>query len=147
MIMNKFKLSCSLLVLIFTLINCKQSLQSNKYVQDSISNVNIEEKMSCLEIQPDFNFGKIDKNRLSIIEINLEFSNIGETPLVIMKTDVSCGCMTVDYTKHPIQKGDKGFLNVKINTTNQSGFFNKSIIIKSNAQNNIEIVRIKGYIQ
>lgn len=141
----KYKLTCYLLALSFTVVGCGQFSESKRSVQTS--NVNIEKDKPYLDIQSELNFGKIDKKKQSIKEIELEINNIGEAPLVIMKADVSCGCMTVDYTKQPIKKGEKGFLNVKIKTTNQNGIFNKSIIIKSNAQNNIEIIRIKGHIQ
>lgn len=143
----KGKLTCCLLLMALAMVGCKHSSGDKMSVQNSTVNVSIEKDKPYLEMQSEFNFGKIDKKKLSTKEIELEVCNIGETPLVIMKVDVSCGCMAVEYTKNPIRKGGKGFLNVKINTINQNGFFNKSIIVKSNAQNNIAIIRIKGHIQ
>lgn len=55
--------------------------------------------------------------------------------------------MKTTYTKYPIQKGEKGSIKVEINTSKQDGYFNKPIIVKSNARNHLEIIRVKGVIQ
>lgn len=55
--------------------------------------------------------------------------------------------MKTTYTKYPIQKGEKGSIKVEINTSKQDGYFNKPIIVKSNARNYLEIIRVKGVIQ
>ena len=76
------------------MVGCGQFSESKRSIQTS--NVNVEKDRPYLDIQSEFNFGKIDKKKQSIKEIDLEINNIGEAPLVIMKVDVSCGCMTVD---------------------------------------------------
>ena len=55
--------------------------------------------------------------------------------------------MRTSYTEHPIQKGEKGLIKVKIDARNQKGHFNKPLIIKSNAQNYLEIIRVKGFVK
>ena len=72
--------------------------------------------------------------------------NVGNLPLVILKSDVSCGCMSVDYPKLPFFSGEKAKLIVTIDTKNQIGVFNKPIFIKSNAVNDIVLIRILGEI-
>lgn len=67
--------------------------------------------------------------------------------MVILKADVSCGCVSVDYPKEPIMPDKEKKLQVKISTINQYGFFNKTIILKSNAPEKYTLIRIKGNIK
>lgn len=93
-----------------------------------------------------YNFGTISKAKCSDISIDFEVSNDGELPLVIIKTDVSCGCLSVDTFKKPILPGEKVRLTVHIDTKNQIGTFNKLVFVKSNAENDLELLRIMGEI-
>lgn len=74
----------------------------------------------------------------------VEFSNIGTVPLVILKADVSCGCLSVEYPKAPILPNQTGKLIIKADLRAQSGTFNKSVFIKTNAVNDVELVRLLG---
>lgn len=58
--------------------------------------------------------------------IDFKMKNNGQDPLVILKADVSCGCVSVDYPKEPIMP-DKEKAPSKISTINQYGFFNKQL--------------------
>lgn len=100
-----------------------------------------------LSVQKKYDFGEIEKNKISSKEIVIEVENTGNAPLVLEKVDASCGCMKPSYTKYPIKKGEKGCINVIVNANDQNGIFNKSIIIQSNAENHLEIIRIKGVIK
>ena len=139
---------CYLLLLLALNLNfgCKESSENKRSIQNSTVDFPVKTDKSYIGIPSEYNFGKINKKNESIIEFKLEVNNLGESPLVIMKVDVSCGCMEVKFTQHPIKKGEKGTLNVRVNAANQNGIFNKSIIVKSNAQNDLVIVRVKGYI-
>lgn len=80
------------------------------------------------------------------MDIDFEIKNSGKLPLVIAKTDVSCGCLSVDCPKDPILPGKKTRLTVHIDTRAQEGRFNKTVFIKSNADNDVELIRIIGEI-
>lgn len=124
-------------------------LSCNKNAQPS-SNEQQTEKETLerpyLSVQESYDFGTLSKKEVSMKEFEINIQNTGNEILVINKADVTCGCMRTEFTKSPIKKGENGKINVKINTKNQNGIFSKPIIISSNAQNNVVIVRIKGKI-
>ncbi|WP_353889732.1 DUF1573 domain-containing protein [uncultured Bacteroides sp.] len=64
-----------------------------------------------------------------------------------MKTDVSCNCLTAVNKSPPLSRGEVGSIEVLVNIRNKKGVFNKAIFIKSNATNDIEIIRVKGFIK
>ena len=90
----------------------------------------------------DFGVLKIKKN--PFITVNFNFVNTGNVPLLILKTDVSCSCLSTDYPKTVIEPGEDGVITVTVDTKNQRGVFNKLVFLKSNASNDIELIRIKG---
>lgn len=93
------------------------------------------------------NFGEISRRKMPKISVEFIVENIGKMPLLIFKTDVSCGCLSVDYPIAPIRSGEKVKLTVNVDTKSQEGMFNKAIFIKSNANNDLELIRIRGAIK
>jgi hypothetical protein len=91
-----------------------------------------------------YDFGKLRIKKNPQIPVDFEFTNTGNEPLVILKADVSCGCLSADYPKTPIQPGEKGKITVTVDTKDQKGEFNKHLFVKSNAVNDVELLRIKG---
>lgn len=138
-------LSCFILSVLFC--NCKDKQSNSKMeVMEPEKPVTIEKNKPYLNVPKEMDFGTIKKEDVPLKDITIDVCNMGDTPLVILKTDVACSCMKVTHTEQPIRKGEKGYIKVVINTTNQNGFFNKAVFIRSNAQNDLELVRIKGRI-
>lgn len=94
-----------------------------------------------------FDFGKINRKKIPNIPIEVEFSNIGTVPLVILKADVSCGCLSVEYPKAPILPNQTGKLIIKADLRAQYGTFNKAVFIKTNAENDVVVLRVAGEIR
>ena len=134
-----------ILSLLFCNCNDKQG-NSKMEVMEPEKPITIERNKPYLNVPKEIDFGIINKEEVPSKDITINVFNMGNTPLVILKTDVACSCMKITHTGQPIRKGEKGYIKVKINTTNQNGFFNKAIFIRSNAQNDLELVRIKGRI-
>lgn len=90
-------------------------------------------------------FGKINKkkqdNRVVFI---FKFTNLGEEPLIIKKVDVSCGCISADFSKHPVKKDSIGYIQVTVNPESLSGFFNKSVFVTSNSESEVDLLKVKG---
>ena len=108
----------------------------------------IENREAYLEIvNRKYDFGRISKKEHSYLDVEFELRNTGEIPLIISKVDVSCGCLSVNYSKEPINPGKIRKLVVHIDTKNQYGMFNKVIFINSNAENNLELIRITGEVE
>lgn len=41
------------------------------------------------------------------VQVEFEFTNTGEVPVVINSVQASCGCTTTDYAKTPVLPGEK----------------------------------------
>lgn len=94
-----------------------------------------------------YDFGTVKSAKVPALTIDFGFENKGDSPLIILKADVSCGCLSVKYPREPIYPGGKSKLTVSVDLKNQNGFFNKTIFIKSNAVNDLELIRIKGTVK
>lgn len=143
----------SIIGAILILFSCSESVSSNRQTDDGLSVVvkDVEKSpsnMAYLNLKEGnkYDFGKIDLNTTSIIPVNVEVENTGKKPLIIYKADVSCGCVSVEFPHKPIQAGKTAIVYIKINTKEQNGYFNKTVFIKSNASNDVELIRITGQI-
>lgn len=92
-------------------------------------------------------FGTISKKKVEKITIDFDFINSDSIPVVIFKADVACSCLSVDYPKHPIKSSQKGTIRVVLDTKTQHGIFNRNIFIKSNAKEDVLLLRISGIIK
>jgi hypothetical protein len=73
-----------------------------------------------------------------------EFTNTGDSPLIVSNAKGSCGCTVPEWPKEPIAPGAKGSIKVKYDTM-RTGEINKSVTITSNAVNAADkVVFIKG---
>ena len=76
-----------------------------------------------------------------VVSCTFTFTNVGETALVINKAVASCGCTVPEYTKEPIQPGEKGEIKVTYNGTGKfPGHFKKSITVRTNGA--VEMTRL-----
>jgi len=85
-------------------------------------------------------FGKFSEKE-PVVSCVFSFTNIGELPLVINQAVASCGCTVPEYTKTPIQPGEKGEVKVTYNGTGKfPGHFKKSITVRTNGA--VEMTRL-----
>ena len=86
------------------------------------------------------NFGNFSEKE-PVVSCTFTFSNVGEQPLVINQAVASCGCTVPEYTKTPIQPGEKGEIKVTYNGTGKfPGHFKKSITVRTNGA--VEMTRL-----
>jgi len=89
------------------------------------------------------NFGEIKMGSTKTIQ--LSFTNTGRKTLVLTDVHTNCGCTTIDWPKDPFQPGKSGIIKITYNPT-ETGPFNKSVWIYTNAQNNSEIIQVEGIV-
>lgn len=87
------------------------------------------------------NFGEILKNQPATYEF--EFTNSGNSALVISEVKASCGCTATGYPKHAIQPGESAKIIATYNAA-AMGNFNKSIKVVSNSTEGTHTLTIKG---
>ena len=74
------------------------------------------------------------------------FKNTGKEPLIITKTQGSCGCTVPTKPTEPIAPGAEGEIKVHYDTK-RLGPFTKSVTVNSNASNGTKNLRIKGTVK
>lgn len=93
------------------------------------------------ELEHDFgSFKESDGNQTT----TFKFTNKGDVPLVLNNVRASCGCTTPKWTREPVAPGNSGEIQVSYNPKNRPGSFNKTVMVRSNAENGTTVLRIKG---
>ena len=86
------------------------------------------------------NFGTFSENNPKVT-CTFSYTNVGEQPLVINLAIASCGCTVPEYTKTPVQPGERGEIKVTYNGAGKfAGHFKKSITIRTNGA--VEMTRL-----
>jgi len=101
-------------------------------VDSRVQQVNAMPKTTMEFFETSFNFGKISAD--SPVKHIYRFKNTGTNPLMISKTDVSCGCTVPKFSEEPILPGKEGEITVTFNPKGKSGVQHKNILVHSNAQ-------------
>jgi hypothetical protein len=91
-------------------------------------------------------FGIVDINGGNVSH-EFTFVNTGKMPFIISGVKASCGCTTPEWTKEPVIPGQTGSINVRFNPKGRPGPFAKSITIRSNAERQPIVLKIKGTVK
>lgn len=62
-----------------------------------------------------------------------EFTNTGDAPLVILRTELSCTCLSSDFPKKPIAPGQSGKITVTYTAKKDMGAFSNTVTVVTNA--------------
>lgn len=86
------------------------------------------------------NFGKFSESSPKVTCV-FTYTNVGDAPLIINQAVASCGCTVPEYTKAPVQPGQKGEIKVTYNGEGKfPGHFKKSITVRTNGV--VEMTRL-----
>ena len=86
------------------------------------------------------NFGSFSESDPKVT-CTFTYENVGEQPLVVNQAIASCGCTVPEYTKTPVQPGEKGEIKVTYNGAGKfPGHFKKSITVRTNGA--VEMTRL-----
>ena len=89
---------------------------------------------------PEHNFGKVKAGEK--IGCIFSYTNTGDADLVIATATASCGCTVAKYDKKPVPPGGSGTIEAVFDTSGREGMQAKTVVVQSNAENNIVILRI-----
>jgi len=90
----------------------------------------------------EYDFGTIKEGE--VVEHQFQFTNTGQSPLVISNVQASCGCTSPDWTKTPVKPGDKGYVKVVFNSSAKSGVQSPTVSIQANTSPSVTRLRMKG---
>ena len=89
-------------------------------------------------------FGKFSE-KSPVVNCVFNFENVGDAPLVINQAIASCGCTVPEYTKEPVQPGQKGEIKVTYNGKGKRlGRFSKTITVHCNGKQEMVRLMIEG---
>src|SRR4051812_23548529 len=99
--MNKPAIKIAMLVLTSILVSFTPKHFRRVSSQNEIF---ISKKTSIKWKNAEINLGEVVQNKPVIIDF--EFTNTGETPVLITSVQASCGCTSSNYSKTPILPGE-----------------------------------------
>ncbi|MCI0523421.1 MAG: DUF1573 domain-containing protein [Bacteroidales bacterium] len=88
----------------------------------------------------DHNFGAVKPGEK--IGCIFKFTNTGDADLVVTAASASCGCTVPKFSKKPVAPGEGGTIEVIFDTSGREGLQTKTVVVQSNAENNLVILRI-----
>ncbi len=96
--------------------------------------------------EPEYKFGTIDEG--DVVNHEFVFENTGNSPLIIVDAQSSCGCTIPSVSQEPVMPGKTGSIKVKFNSKDKSGKITKAIRISANTYPNpITVVTLKGNVE
>jgi Tfp pilus assembly protein PilX len=75
------------------------------------------------------------------------YTNTGDADLAITSASASCGCTVPKYDRKPIPPDGTGTFEVVFDTSGREGTQTKTVVVQSNAENNMVILRIIAEVQ
>jgi hypothetical protein len=80
---------------------------------------------------------------------DFEFTNTGDTNLLLVNVQASCGCTVPSWPKQPIKPGEKAKITVVYNSARRAGEnFHQSITVTTNMQKDyVFVIYIKGKVE
>ena len=115
------------------LIVCVLAFNFNTFSQEKIAKINFKTTV--------IDYGVIEKGSNGIRDF--EFTNDGNSPLIITNVKSTCGCTIPKKPNKPVPPGESEKIQVKYDT-NRIGIIRKSIIVSSNAEDPTVILKITG---
>ncbi|MBN2893899.1 MAG: DUF1573 domain-containing protein [Bacteroidales bacterium] len=94
-----------------------------------------------------FSFDTINEGDVIVHEFN--FTNTGESDLVIRKTQTSCGCTAVSLSNEPIKPGQTSTIKATFNSSHKRNAQTKTITVITNSPDEKYqkiVLRITGYV-
>lgn len=82
-------------------------------------------------------FGDIKAGEIDVYSFS--FKNVGKSNVIIEGAKSSCGCITINYPKHPILPGKTEYIEVEYNSAGDVGKIYKEIILNTSCNQKIKL--------
>lgn len=116
--------------------------QGNEGGEQEITTANVE-STTTIEFENDvYDFGSITQGEK--VNHTFNFTNTGESDLVIVSAKGSCGCTVPEWPKEPIAPGQMGEIKVVFNSEGKKGKQHKRVSIVANTEPATSAVTLKG---
>jgi len=91
-----------------------------------------------------YDFGEITQGEK--VKFTYQFTNVGESDLVISSAKGSCGCTVPDWPRKPIAPGESAEIRVVFNSEGKNGKQHKKVSVIANTQPSTTVVALTGNI-
>ncbi len=88
--------------------------------------------------------GTIYLDELEDVNLEVEFENKGNEPLIISNVRACCGTRVMDYPEEPINPGETGVIEVHFRLAPRPHNISRTVITQSNDPDGQKILRIRG---
>ncbi len=133
-----FMLAFALLALTGLSVQAMQNSTDSKKTEDGVAHIQLDSLYLDL--------GAISADEVA--EGVMRFRNTGNAPLIIKRIFSDCGCTVPDYDYSPVAPGAVDSIKVLFNAKGRDpGPFQKTLRIRSNADNSREIFFVKGRVK
>lgn len=88
-------------------------------------------------------YGTIDQHSEPLRVLN--FTNTGNSPLIIKSARGSCGCTVPEWPKAPIMPGEASTIEIRY-ATNRLGKFSKTVTLTTNEEGDPRVITVKGHV-
>ncbi len=92
-----------------------------------------------------YDFGTVQNGEM--LEHEFTFTNTGDVPLRVMEAKPSCGCTVPEWSRDPIQPGEKGSMLVKFDARGRSGKQHKNVRLTTNTKTGSEVLTFSATIE
>ena len=128
-------------LLIITIFSNCNSNQDNQSISTDM--IDSENPAQIQFAETEFDFGKITEGEK--ITHYYEFTNIGNSELVITTVKGSCGCtVPKNWPQGPVKPGDKGQIEVHFNSEGRLGVQLKTVTMIANTNPIETVLKLKG---
>ncbi|HYQ55885.1 MAG TPA: DUF1573 domain-containing protein [Draconibacterium sp.] len=124
------KVVCILVLVISFIVACSTNTTNNNA------------KIQFAADEHDFNTLQLKKE----VEYSFDFSNPGESVLLIYDVKTSCGCTVAEWPKQPIKPKKTGSIIVNYDSE-YPGMFHKEITVYYNGEDSPKVLRVKGQVE
>ncbi len=84
------------------------------------------------------------RDTVKVLYGRLPLVNQGDSSLVIVNTQSSCGCTVATYTSQPIAPGDTGWINIAYDVRSIPGPISKKVLVYTNGHPRRSAIKVAG---
>ncbi|MCS6823922.1 MAG: DUF1573 domain-containing protein [Cytophagaceae bacterium] len=143
---KQFCLVTSVLVANLACDNQKNTSEAAKTTTVAADTTKVETpKLTKIQFyETEHDFGKINEGEK--VSHKFKFKNVGDAPLIIQRTNTSCGCTVPTHTKDPVPPGGEGEINVEYNSKDREGKIEKTVTVIANTEPQATELKIKVFV-
>lgn len=132
------------LALAFVAVSCKNNDASSRIKEGQADEEQTIAQTGTPKAEFDrmvHDFGNVGNNES--VETEFEVTNTGDSDLLIINAQATCGCTVPDYPKTPIKPGDSAKIKVRFRTP-AVGQQQKTVTLTTNTEKGDELLTIKA---